>query len=147
MERAFTLQATKVGDFDCQKDRQSLTMVKDLLENELQWICQSVLLLGIIESVSLHLGLFHQGIAMSGSSFPKQISEFNPFPLASRQAALLNCPTDTSQHIKDCLLKKDAQEIASSLFGLTVSTVKNILLHTQVTRLQDAQLGANSQKE
>ncbi|XP_021928724.1 esterase FE4 [Zootermopsis nevadensis] len=76
-------------------------------------------------SVMLHMvspmseGLFHQGIAMSGSSFPKQISEFNPFPLASRQAALLNCPTDTSQHIKDCLLKKDAQEIASSLFGLT----------------------------
>jgi hypothetical protein len=103
-------------------------------------------LLGIIKIVSLHSGLFHRGIAMSASSFGKELSENNPLTLAKRQAALLNCPTDTSQHIKDCLMKKDAQEIASSLGGLAVSTIRNIFLYTQVTGLA-GQLGVNFQQE
>jgi hypothetical protein len=64
---------------------------------------------------------------MSASAFPKQVLEENPFSLARRQAALLNCPTDTSQRIKDCLMKKDAQEIASSLGGFAVSTIWKIV--------------------
>jgi hypothetical protein len=63
---------------------------------------------------------------MSGSSFPVESLAKNPLALAKKQAALLNCPTDTSQHIKDCLMKKDAQEIASSLGGLAVSTIRNL---------------------
>nr|ABN05619.1 female neotenic-specific protein 1 [Cryptotermes secundus] len=72
-------------------------------------------------SVMLHMvspmsqGLFHQGIAMSGSSFLDSFFEKNRLAFAKKQSALLNCPTYTSQEVKDCLMKKGAQEIASSL--------------------------------
>jgi hypothetical protein len=85
-------------------------------------------LLVFIRRISLSVGLFHQGIAMSGSSFLDAFFEKNRLPLAKRQAALLNCPTYTSQEIKDCLMKKGAQEIASSLNSLTVSTVSKYTL-------------------
>jgi hypothetical protein len=79
------------------------------------------LLLVFIRRVSLSVGLFHQAIAMSGSSFLDAFFEKIRLPFARRQAALLNCPTYTSQEIKDCLMKKGAQEIASSLNRLAVS--------------------------
>jgi hypothetical protein len=60
---------------------------------------------------------------MSGSGVLDAFFEGSVLSLAKRQAALLNCPVDSSQQIKDCLMKKDAQEIASSLSGLTVSTI------------------------
>ncbi|PNF24245.1 Esterase FE4 [Cryptotermes secundus] len=75
-------------------------------------------------SVMLHMvspmsrGLFHRGIAMSGSAFRGAYYELDVLSLAKRQAALLNCPVDSSQQIKNCLMKKEAQEIASSLRGL-----------------------------
>ncbi|PNF14266.1 hypothetical protein B7P43_G07079 [Cryptotermes secundus] len=52
---------------------------------------------------------------MSGSSFLDSFFEKNRLAFAKKQSALLNCPTYTSQEIKDCLMKKGAQEIASSL--------------------------------
>jgi hypothetical protein len=58
-----------------------------------------------------------------GSGFRDAFFEGNLLSLAKRQAALLNCPVGSSQQIKDCLMKKEAQEIASSLSGLTVSTI------------------------
>ena len=44
----------------------------------------------------------------------------DPLAQAKKQAGLLNCPNDTSTHIFDCLRKKDAQEIASTFFSMTV---------------------------
>jgi hypothetical protein len=83
--------------------------------------------------LSLSLGLFHRGIAMSGSGLLDAFFQSSAPSLAKRQAALLNCPADSSQQIKDCLMKKDAQEIASSLSGLTVSAIsKHSLAHFSV---------------
>jgi hypothetical protein len=70
---------------------------------------------------------------MSGSGFLDARFDGRAPSLAKRQAALLNCPVDSSQQIKDCLMKKEAQEIASSLSGLTVSTIsKYCLAHLSV---------------
>lgn len=60
---------------------------------------------------------------MSGSSFLDSFFEKNRLTFAKRQAAVLNCTTYTSQEIKDCVMKKGAQEIASSLNRLHVSTI------------------------
>jgi hypothetical protein len=81
------------------------------------------MLLGFIKGISLPVGLFHRGIAMSGSVFMESYFEGSALSVAKRQAALLNCPVDSSQRIKDCLMKKEAQEIASSFSGLNVSTI------------------------
>jgi hypothetical protein len=85
-------------------------------------------LLVFIERISLSLGLFHRGIAMSGSAFLNAYYEGTVLSLAKRQAALLNCPSDSSQQIKDCLMNKEAQEIASSWNGLKVSTLSKYCL-------------------
>ncbi|XP_048005125.1 juvenile hormone esterase-like isoform X2 [Leguminivora glycinivorella] len=74
-------------------------------------------------SVILHMispmskGLFHQGIAMSGSPVGKVAVPTQQFELAQKQAALLNCPTNTSRAIVDCLKTKTWQEIGNSLNG------------------------------
>jgi hypothetical protein len=65
---------------------------------------------------------------MSGSGLLDAFFNGNALSLAKRQAALLNCPADSSQQLKDCLMKKEAQEIASSLSGLTVSSISKYSL-------------------
>jgi carboxylesterase type B len=85
-------------------------------------------LLGFIKRISLTVGLFHRGIAMSGSAFWDGYYERSVLSFAKRQAALLNCPADSSQQIKDCLMKKEAQEIASSLSEFIVSTISKYCL-------------------
>jgi hypothetical protein len=65
---------------------------------------------------------------MSGSGLLDAFFDRNSLSLAKRQAALLNCPADSSRQLKNCLMKKDAQEIASSLSGLTVSTISKYSL-------------------
>ncbi|KAF5306936.1 hypothetical protein FQA39_LY00166 [Lamprigera yunnana] len=71
-------------------------------------------------SVTLHLvsplskGLFHNAIAMSGSSFGSLPVPNNQMKLAKKQAQLLNCPEDNSANIIKCLKSKSAEEIANS---------------------------------
>lgn len=78
-------------------------------------------------SVTLHLvspmsrGLFHKAIAMSGSAVFQK-----PFPkhqknLAIKQAQLLNCPTDTTRNMLNCLRQKSSTEIANTLEQFAVS--------------------------
>ncbi|XP_044730506.1 esterase E4-like [Chrysoperla carnea] len=73
-------------------------------------------------SVALHLvspmskGLFHRGISMSAA--PTSTYTFtNQLDLAKKQAELLNCPSDTSKQIIDCLKTKDAEEISTTFFS------------------------------
>ena len=55
----------------------------------------------------------------------------NPLSQAKRQAAIFNCPTDSSKQIADCLRTKDAHNIANtyenmlvSKFDATVTSIK-----------------------
>ncbi|XP_044730504.1 venom carboxylesterase-6-like isoform X2 [Chrysoperla carnea] len=73
-------------------------------------------------SVALHLvspmskGLFHRAIAMSGSP-TSAIKYTNQLDLAKKQAEILNCPSNTSQEIIDCLRTKDAEDISKTFFS------------------------------
>ncbi|XP_075986157.1 esterase E4-like [Anticarsia gemmatalis] len=75
-------------------------------------------------SVMLHTvspmskGLFHRAIANSGSAISQIPVQSHQRHLAVRQAQLLNCPTDTSKAIVDCLRTKSAEEIGNSLSGM-----------------------------
>ncbi|CAH0564912.1 unnamed protein product [Brassicogethes aeneus] len=73
-------------------------------------------------SVLLHMvspmskGLFHKGIASSGSylgiyPLPKAQLQY-----AQKQAQILKCPDDTSENIIKCLKTKTAEELGNSLF-------------------------------
>ncbi|XP_069355814.1 uncharacterized protein [Maniola hyperantus] len=74
-------------------------------------------------SVMLHMispmskGLFHRGISMSGSPVYKGPTPDNLYHLAVRQAEILNCPTNNSKVIIDCLKTKPWRDIGSSLPG------------------------------
>ncbi|XP_069695016.1 esterase FE4-like [Periplaneta americana] len=63
-------------------------------------------------------GLFHRIISMSPSINTFWDLNNNPMDQAKRQAALLNCPQDTSKQIADCLRGKKAQDIASTFNGM-----------------------------
>ncbi|PSN44657.1 hypothetical protein C0J52_15734 [Blattella germanica] len=71
-------------------------------------------------SVWLHMmspmsrGLFHKGISLSGGLNTFWEVKSDPLAQAKKQAALLNCPTKTSQQIADCLRKKSAEEIVAT---------------------------------
>lgn len=62
------------------------------------------------------LGLFHRGIAMSASPVGKGVEAItHQRHLAVRQAQILNCPTDNSSAIVDCLMAKPWRELGDSL--------------------------------
>ncbi|XP_041971727.1 juvenile hormone esterase-like isoform X2 [Aricia agestis] len=62
-------------------------------------------------------GLFHRGISMSGSPVTKVRTPTDMYDLAVKQAELLNCPTNNSRVIYDCLKTKPWQDFANSLPG------------------------------
>ncbi|KAJ8708871.1 hypothetical protein PYW08_010253 [Mythimna loreyi] len=72
-------------------------------------------------SVMLHMispmskGLFHRAISMSGSPVSQIVIPRHQRHLAERQARLLQCPTNSSQAIIDCLKTKTAKELGDSL--------------------------------
>ncbi|KAI8423395.1 hypothetical protein MSG28_012545 [Choristoneura fumiferana] len=74
-------------------------------------------------SVLLHMvsdmskGLFHRGIAMSASPLGKAPLPNHQLDLAQKQARILNCPTNSSRAIVDCLKTKTWQEMGNSLLG------------------------------
>ncbi|KAF5306941.1 hypothetical protein FQA39_LY00171 [Lamprigera yunnana] len=73
-------------------------------------------------SVSLHLvspmskGLFHRAVIMSGSSIGNWPIRPHQMELAQRQARLVSCPDNNSSAIYECLMKKDVNEIANTLY-------------------------------
>ncbi|XP_041971995.1 juvenile hormone esterase-like isoform X2 [Aricia agestis] len=72
-------------------------------------------------SVMLHMispmseGLFHRAISMSWSPVDKAPLRSDMNDLAVKQARLLNCPTDSSKAIIDCLKTKSWKELGDSL--------------------------------
>ncbi|XP_026326329.1 venom carboxylesterase-6 [Hyposmocoma kahamanoa] len=72
-------------------------------------------------SIALHMvspmsrGLFHRAIAMSASPISQVVIGNEQKYLAERQAKLLNCSTDTSKQIIDCLKTKTWRELGNSL--------------------------------
>ncbi|XP_015176905.1 PREDICTED: esterase E4-like [Polistes dominula] len=72
-------------------------------------------------SVLLHMispmskGLFHRGIAMSGSLISLEPYKTDQKNLAIKQAELLNCPTDTSKSMIDCLRTKPIESFTKTI--------------------------------
>ncbi|XP_050676025.1 juvenile hormone esterase-like isoform X2 [Leptidea sinapis] len=62
-------------------------------------------------------GLFHRAISMSGSPTEKAPNPPHQRHLAVRQAEILNCPTNSSKLIIDCLKTKTWREMGNSLYG------------------------------
>ncbi|CAG4972424.1 unnamed protein product [Colias eurytheme] len=62
-------------------------------------------------------GLFHRAISMSGSPIGKEPLPTEQKHLAVKQAELLNCPTNSSKAIIDCLKTKPWKELGDSLPG------------------------------
>ncbi|XP_063220824.1 esterase E4-like [Bacillus rossius redtenbacheri] len=77
-------------------------------------------------------GLFHRGISMSGSINTFWNVDGDPMRLARRQSALLGCPSNSSTGIRDCLLQKGAQEIASTFSGMQEWGYDPVLVWTPV---------------
>ncbi|XP_063229237.1 juvenile hormone esterase-like isoform X1 [Bacillus rossius redtenbacheri] len=71
-------------------------------------------------SVMLHMvspmsqGLFHCAIAMSGSALTYS-QNVDPAPTARKLARYFNCSAETSESIRRCLGRQDAQDLASAL--------------------------------
>lgn len=78
-------------------------------------------------SVILHMvspmskNLFHRAIAMSASALNNWVITENPLLLAQKQADILNCPTENSQVMVDCLRELPAKDIAKIIYSLKVS--------------------------
>ena len=61
-------------------------------------------------------GLFHRGVAMSASPVGSRVTALtHQRHLAVRQAQILNCPTDNSSIIFDCLMTKPWKALGDSL--------------------------------
>ncbi|CAG9583493.1 unnamed protein product [Danaus chrysippus] len=74
-------------------------------------------------SVLLHMvspmskGLFHRAISMSGSPISKSPLSTDLYHLAVKQAQLLDCPTNNSKIIIDCLKTKHWRDLGTSVLG------------------------------
>ena len=83
-------------------------------------------------SVSLHLvspmsqGLFHRAISMSGSAYYQKPLPKDQKNLATKQAEILGCPTDTVGNMLICLNTKTAEDFANSLPQFFVSSNKSL---------------------
>ncbi|XP_067006682.2 juvenile hormone esterase [Anabrus simplex] len=70
-------------------------------------------------SVILHMvspmsqGLFHRAIAMSGSPLVEMVAG-RPEDQARKQAALLNCTTDSAEEMVNCLRQKNADDFVAT---------------------------------
>ena len=71
-------------------------------------------------SVHLHLlsplstGLFHGGIADSGSALMPLAFRSDPLTIAQEKAQAAGCPTDTTSALMDCLRSLDIDTLMSS---------------------------------
>lgn len=77
-------------------------------------------------SVGLHLfspmsrGLFHGAIAASGSGLNSMAIDIDPSKIAKRQAALLNCTTNNTQDMVNCMKQVSAEQISNIYMNLQV---------------------------
>lgn len=60
-------------------------------------------------------GLFHRGIAMSGSHIPLEPLPTEQKHLAKKQAELLGCPTDTTGSMLICLKSKPIERFTETM--------------------------------
>lgn len=83
-------------------------------------------------SVGLHLvspmsrGLFHRAMMISGSAISPWVLNKNPVELARKQATLLNCSTESSKSMVDCMSNVLAKDLISMHKNLTVSSIRKI---------------------
>lgn len=75
----------------------------------------------------MYAGLFHRAISMSPSINTFWDVNGDPLTQAKKQAAVLNCPNNTSRQIIDCLMQKGAQEIASTYGDMLVNNFLSLL--------------------
>lgn len=66
-------------------------------------------------------GLFHKVIAMSGSPLQEWAIDRNPIESSQRLGALVNCSTDTSAELVDCLMEMDWLPITQAGTAMIVS--------------------------
>ncbi|KAM3957232.1 integument esterase 1 [Aphomia sociella] len=96
-------------------------------------------------SVMLHMispmskGLFHRAISISGSPISQVADRHHLKSLAVKQAELLDCPSNSSKAIIDCLKTKTFREIANSLDGFFLPGYDPILLWSPVVELDFGQ--------
>lgn len=62
----------------------------------------------------LSAGLFHGGIANSGSALMPLAFQTDPLPVARKKAEAAGCPTDTTQHMIDCMRALDINVLMES---------------------------------
>ncbi|CAH1958118.1 unnamed protein product [Acanthoscelides obtectus] len=77
-------------------------------------------------------GLFHKGIAMSGSPVGGWPIPTGQLDIAKKQARLVGCPDDTSKNIVNCLKTKSAKELGDSFFGFREFGYDPILIWSPV---------------
>ena len=71
-------------------------------------------------SVHLHLlsqgstGLFHRGIAESGSALMPLAFQTDPLPIAQGKAHAAGCPTDTTANMMDCMRSLDIDTLITA---------------------------------
>jgi len=63
-------------------------------------------------------GLFSQAIVQSGSAFSPWSIQEDPLTYAKMVASELNCPTDTSATIRDCLIGKTDDELFAAYYKI-----------------------------
>ncbi|XP_053601613.1 juvenile hormone esterase [Plodia interpunctella] len=89
-------------------------------------------------SVMLHMispmskGLFHRALSISGSPISQVADRRDMYALAVKQAQLLNCPTNSSRAIIDCLKTKTFTELGNSLEGFFLPGYDPVLVWSPV---------------
>ncbi|XP_060523214.1 uncharacterized protein LOC132700111 [Cylas formicarius] len=77
-------------------------------------------------------GLFHRGIAMSGSPTAQWPIKRDQLELARKQARLVGCPDDSPADIVECLKTKSADELGNSLPSFAEFNYDPVLIWTPV---------------
>jgi len=78
-------------------------------------------------SVSMHIlspeskGLFSRAIIQSGTAYAPWAMQENPLPYAQKIASNINCATDSSAAIRDCLLTKTEDELFNAYNKMTAA--------------------------
>lgn len=92
-------------------------------------------------SIMLHMvspmskDLFHRAISMSASAIKPEVytgvAEHGQKELVQRQARLLNCPTDSTASMLNCLIEKPVENFTNTLANLTVLDFGNFSRSTR----------------
>lgn len=74
-------------------------------------------------------GLFHKGIAMSGSVLNNWVLMEKPLDKARKLAFLVGCPTESSAELKHCMKTKSARQILKNIIHFQVKNNYYLTIH------------------